>query len=52
MYLRYCLSELGTEPPDDVISMEVKGIRVIFPDGTEKCLSEHGYVLELSLIHI
>ena len=29
--------------------MEVHGIRVIFPDGTEKCLTEEGYVLEKHL---
>ena len=29
--------------------MSVKGIRVIFPDGTEKCLTEEGYVLEKHL---
>tara|TARA_B100000674_G_scaffold20838_2_gene14744 strand:+ start:3122 stop:4351 length:1230 start_codon:yes stop_codon:yes gene_type:complete len=49
-----CISDvacqnLGLRLPDHVISKEVKGIRVIFPDGTEKCLSEHGYVLEKHL---
>ena len=36
-----CLSllatqNLGLEIPDEVISLDCKGIRVIFPDGTEK----------------
>ena len=49
-----CISDvacqnLGLTLPEHVISKEVKGIRVIFPDGTEKCLSEHGYVLEKHL---
>ena len=49
-----CISEiacqnLGINLPDHVVSMEVHGIRVIFPDGTEKCLTEEGYVLEKHL---
>ena len=49
-----CISDiacqnLGLSLPDEVISKKVKGIRVVFPDGTEKCLSEHGYVLEKHL---
>ena len=49
-----CISEiacqnLGLTLPEHVISKTVKGIRVIFPDGTEKCLSEEGYVLEKHL---
>ena len=49
-----CISEiacqnLGIKLPDHVVSKEVQGIRVIFPDGTEKCLTEEGYVLEKHL---
>ena len=49
-----CISEiacqnLNLDLPEEVISMSVKGIRVIFPDGTEKCLTEEGYVLEKHL---
>ena len=49
-----CISEiacqnLNLDLPEEVISKRVKGIRVIFPDGTEKCLTEEGYVLEKHL---
>ena len=49
-----CISEiacqnLGIKLPEHVVSKEVQGIRVIFPDGTEKCLTEEGYVLEKHL---
>ena len=49
-----CLSELAVqnldlEIPDHVKALDVKGIRVIFPDGTEKLLTEEGYVLEKHL---
>ena len=49
-----CLSDLAVANlelnlPDSVISLRVEGIRVIFPDGTEKRLSEPGYVLEKHL---
>ncbi|HJM54616.1 MAG TPA: NAD(P)/FAD-dependent oxidoreductase [Poseidonia sp.] len=49
-----CLSELAVqnldlELPDHVKALDVKGIRVIFPDGTEKLLTEQGYVLEKHL---
>ncbi|MEC8927372.1 MAG: FAD-dependent oxidoreductase, partial [Candidatus Thermoplasmatota archaeon] len=49
-----CLSDLAVanlelDLPDSVISLRVEGIRVIFPDGTEKRLSEPGYVLEKHL---
>ena len=49
-----CLSELavqnlGLKLPDHVKALDVKGIRVIFPDGTEKLLTEEGYVLEKHL---
>lgn len=49
-----CLSELAVQNldlkiPDHVKALDVKGIRVIFPDGTEKLLTEEGYVLEKHL---
>lgn len=49
-----CLSQLAVdnldlEIPDHVKALDVKGIRVIFPDGTEKLLTEKGYVLEKHL---
>lgn len=49
-----CLSHLATEQldlelPKDVIALEVQGVRVIFPDGTAKLLTEPGYVLEKHL---
>ena len=43
------LSILDLTLPDEVISKRVHGIRVIFPDGTQKRLTEHGYVLEKHL---
>ena len=43
------LSNLNLTLPDEVISKRVHGIRVIFPDGTQKRLTEHGYVLEKHL---
>ena len=49
-----CLSEeavsnLDLEIPEHVKALDVKGIRVIFPDSTEKLLTEPGYVLEKHL---
>ena len=49
-----CISDIACdnlelELPEHVISMRVHGIRVVFPDGTEKCLTEEGYVLEKHL---
>ena len=49
-----CISDiachnLNLDLPEHVISKRVHGIRVIFPDGTEKCLTEEGYVLEKHL---
>ncbi len=49
-----CLSEIAVQNlelalPDSVISLPVEGIRVIFPDGTSKRLTEPGYVLEKHL---
>ena len=49
-----CLSQLAVdnldlELPEEVIALHVKGIRVIFPDHTDKKLTEPGYVLEKHL---
>jgi len=49
-----CISDLACDNlkldlPEHVSSKGVHGIRVIFPDGTEKCLTEEGYVLEKHL---
>ena len=49
-----CISDIACENldldlPEHVISKRVHGIRVIFPDGTEKRLTEEGYVLEKHL---
>jgi digeranylgeranylglycerophospholipid reductase len=49
-----CISDIACanlelELPQHVISKRVEGIRVIFPDGTEKKLTEEGYVLEKHL---
>jgi digeranylgeranylglycerophospholipid reductase len=49
-----CISDIACanlelELPPHVISKRVEGIRVIFPDGTEKKLTEEGYVLEKHL---
>ena len=49
-----CISEIACQNldlnlPEEVISKRVQGIRVIFPDGTQKCLTEEGYVLEKHL---
>jgi digeranylgeranylglycerophospholipid reductase len=49
-----CLSQLAIDNldldlPEDVVALECKGIRVIFPDGTAKLLTEKGYVLEKHL---
>ncbi len=49
-----CISDvacdnLNLELPPHVISKRVHGIRVIFPDGTAKKLTEEGYVLEKHL---
>ncbi len=46
-----CLSEYATQNteiklPESVISEHVKGVKVIFPDGTASALNEPGYVLE------
>ena len=49
-----CISDIACENlnldlPPHVISKRVHGIRVIFPDGTAKKLTEEGYVLEKHL---
>ena len=49
-----CLSELAVQNlelqlPEEVISLHVKGIRVLFPNKVEKKLTEPGYVLEKHL---
>jgi digeranylgeranylglycerophospholipid reductase len=49
-----CLSLLAVENlelelPDEVVALECKGIRVIFPDGGAKLLTEPGFVLEKHL---
>lgn len=49
-----CLSKtavenLGLDLPPEVIALDCKGIRVIFPDGGDKLLTEPGYVLEKHL---
>ena len=49
-----CLSalaveNLGLDLPDEGVALHCKGIRIIFPDGTARLLSEQGYVLEKHL---
>ena len=49
-----CLSDLAVQNldlqiPDHVKALDVKGIRVIFPGGENKLLTEPGYVLEKHL---
>ncbi len=49
-----CLSDLAVQNldlqiPDHVKALDVKGIRVIFPGGEDKLLTEPGYVLEKHL---
>ena len=49
-----CISEIAVqnleiELPEEVISLHVKGIRVLFPNNVEKKLTESGYVLEKHL---
>ncbi|MCR4335741.1 MAG: NAD(P)/FAD-dependent oxidoreductase [archaeon] len=43
---KYAVENTGIKPPESVISEHVKGVRVIFPDGTNSVLNEEGYVLE------
>ena len=40
------VDNLDLDLPEDVVALDCKGIRVIFPDGTKKLLTEKGYVLE------
>ncbi len=42
----YAVQNTGIKPPESVISEHVKGVRIIFPDGTESVLNEPGYVFE------
>ena len=49
-----CLSELAVQNleldlPEEVISLHVEGIRVLFPNNVQKKLTEPGYVLEKHL---
>ena len=49
-----CISELAVQNldlnlPEEVISLHVKGIRVLFPNDVKKKLTEPGYVLEKHL---
>jgi len=44
-----CFERVGLTPPDDVISLKVKGIRVIFPDGSSRTVTEPGSVLDKEL---
>lgn len=43
---KYAVENTGINIPDSVISEHVKGVRIIFPDGTNSVLNEEGYVLE------
>ena len=43
---QYAVENTGIKPPEWVISEHVKGVRVIFPDGTSSVLNEPGFVLE------
>ena len=40
------LGRLGFEPPESCVSSSVKGIRVVFPGGCSRTLTEPGVVLE------
>ena len=49
-----CLSELAVQNleldlPEEVISLHIEGIRVLFPNNVQKKLTEPGYVLEKHL---
>jgi len=49
-----CLSALAVENleldlPEEVIALRVDGIRILFPDGTKRQLTEPGYVLQKHL---
>ena len=43
------MQNLDLQIPDHVKALDVKGIRVIFPGGENKLLTEPGYVLEKHL---
>ncbi len=42
----YAVQNTGIQPPEEVISEHVKGVRVLFPDGTASALNEPGFVFE------
>ncbi len=42
----YATQNTGINPPESVLSEHVKGVRVIWPDGTPTVLNEEGFVLE------
>lgn len=43
---QYAVENTGITPPESVISEHVKGVRIIFPNGTSSVLNEPGFVLE------
>ncbi|MFH1390739.1 MAG: NAD(P)/FAD-dependent oxidoreductase [Candidatus Diapherotrites archaeon] len=43
---KYAVENIGIKLPESVISEHVKGVRIIFPDGTNSVFNEEGYVLE------
>lgn len=45
----YATQNTGINPPEEVLSEHVKGVRVIWPDGTPTILNEDGFVLEKHL---
>ena len=45
----YATKNTGVKLPEEVVSEHVKGVRVVFPDGTSSALNEDGYVLEKHL---
>ena len=45
----YAVQNTGIEPPEEVISEHVKGVRVLFPNNKAAVLNEEGFVLEKHL---
>jgi len=43
---KYAVKNIGIKLPESVISEHVKGVRIIFPNGTNSVFNEEGYVLE------
>ncbi len=43
---KVCIDKMPSFPLKEAISLEAKGVRVIFPNGSSNILSEQGYVLE------